>query len=442
MPNKRWKGTKPRVVRHRLTVEDHIQSPVARSWMAGARMTGFLTPLAQPLTAGLLALVLYLIRASLSRQGFAQTEYAYFNYLADAFLHGQSHLRQLPPVRLDLVEYNNQYYLYWPPFPAIVLMPLISRFGVGLTDITYTAILGALTVALTAKLLAVLDETGVAPLSVERRALLVTTIASGSVVLILAPVGKLWFTAQLLGWACVLLATIAALGLPGRRGYLLCGLALGCALGTRNALVFNGIWLAYYLLRRDWHQPRRERAARVALALLPVFTAIGLLAWYNAVRFSSPLETGLLWHNVAPFFRNEFDRYGVFNLHYLGLNLREQFWSYPVFTPLADQKWLGGGLFWMTPPLLAAPWALVRGWRDPLIRMLVLSAVVVYLPIGVLMGTGWVTYGPRYLLDLMAPLLVLTAIGIRRWPLALVVALTVISCATYLLGSYLWQRTY
>ena len=442
MPKRHWKGTKQRVARYGPTMDDRIQPPVARSWTAGARLTDLLTPLAQPLTAGLLALVLYLLRASLSRQGFAQTEYAYFNYLADAFLHGQLHLRQLPAVRLDLVDYNNQYYLYWPPFPAIVLIPLIARFGVGLTDITYTAILGALTVALTAKFLAVLDETGVAPLSVERRALLVTTVASGSVVLILAPVGKLWFTAQLLGWACVLLATIAALGLPGRRGYLLCGLALGCALATRNALVFNGIWLGYYLLRRDWHQPRRERATRVALALLPVFAAIGLLAWYNAVRFGSPLETGLRWHNVAPFFRSEFDRYGVFNLHYLGLNLREQFWSYPVFTPLADQKWLGGSLFWMTPPLLAAPWALVRGWRDPLIRVLVLSAVVVYLPIGVLMGTGWVTYGPRYLLDLMAPLLVLTAIGIRRWPLALVIALTVISCATYLLGSHLWQRTY
>jgi len=429
------------------TLEDIIQPPVARPRSAVTprwrdRLTDLLTPLAQPLTAGLLALVVYLIRASLSQQGFAQTEYAYFNYLADAFLHGQLHLREFPPVSLDLIDHNGQSYLYWPPFPAIVLMPLIARFGVGLTDITYTAILGALTVALTAKLLVVLDETGVAPLSIERRALLVTTIAYGSVMLILAPVGKVWFTAQLLGWACVLLATIAALALPNRRGYLGCGLALACALATRNALIFNGIWLAYYLLRRDWHQPHRERATRVALALLPVLAAIGLLAWYNVARFGGPLETGLRWHNVAPFFRDDFDRYGVFNLHYLGLNLREQFWSYPVFTPLADQTWLGGGLFWMTPPLLAAPWALVRRWRDPLIRMLALSAVVVYLPIGLLMGTGWVTYGPRYLLDLMAPLLVLTAIGLRRWPLALILALTLISCATYLLGSHLWQRTY
>jgi hypothetical protein len=58
------------------------------------------------------------------------------------------------------------------------------------------------------------------------------------------------------------------------------------------------------------------------------------------------------------------------------------------------------------------------------------------------MGTGWVTYGPRYLLDLMVPILVLAAIGLRRWPLWLVFGLTVLSCASYIIGSHLWMLTY
>lgn len=419
-----------------------------RGWWAGVaqwwhdRLTVILTPMAQPLTAGLIALVVYLLRASMTATGFAQTDYAYFNHLADAFLHGQLYLRQVPPVTLDLISYQDRFYLYWPPFPAVVLMPLIALFGIGLTDITYTAVFGAITVALTARFLTVLDETGLAPLSIARRGLLVISVAFGSVVLILSPVGKLWFTAQLIGWACVLLAAIAALRWADRRGYFLCGLALGCALLTRNALVFNGIWLAYYMLRRDWGTPWRERLVRVAWGLGPAVVAVGLLAWYNWARFGSLTETGLRWHNTSEFFLADFERYGVFNLHYLKTNLREQFWSYPVLTPLADQQWLGGGLFWMTPTLLAAPWAIVRRWRDPLIAMLVLSAVVVYIPIGILMGTGWVTYGPRYLLDLMLPILVLTAIGLRRWPLPLIIVLTIISCASYIIGSHLWQMTF
>lgn len=42
------------------------------------RLTALLTPLAQPLTAGLIALVIYFLRASLTATGFAQTDYAYF----------------------------------------------------------------------------------------------------------------------------------------------------------------------------------------------------------------------------------------------------------------------------------------------------------------------------------------------------------------------------
>lgn len=425
-------------VRH--TEESGFLTELVRWWRTGLRVA--LTPFAQPLTAGLIALVVYLIRASLNATGFAQSNYAYFNYLADAFLRGQLYLRVLPIELLDLIAYQDRYYMYWPPFPAVVLMPLVGLFGTGLTDITYTAIFGAITVALTAKMLAALDETGVAPLSTERRALLVITVAFGSVVLILSPVGKAWFTAQLIGWGCVLLATIAALVVPGRTGYFLTGLALGCALATRNALLFNGIWLAYFMLHRDWGQPARERALRVAWGLAPVVAAIGLLAWYNLARFGSPAETGLRWHNVAPFFQEDFDRYGVFNLHYLATNLKEQFWSYPVFTPLEEQEWLGGSLFWLSPTLLAAPWALLRHARNRLVWAVALSAVIVYIPIGLLMGTGWVTYGPRYLLDLMVPILVLAAIGIRHWPVSLVVVLTVISCASYIVGSRLWMLTF
>lgn len=413
----------------------------AARW-ARARLTDLLLPLAQPLTAGLIALVVYLIRASMNYTGFAPSQYPYFNYLADAFLHGQLYLREIPPNTRDLVIYEGRFYLYWPPFPALVIAPLVKVWGAAMTDVTYTAVFGAVAVGLTAKLLAVLDARGVAPLSVERRALLVLTVAFGSVVLIISPVGGVWFTAQLIGLGCIILATLAALAVPGRRGYFLTGLALGCALATRNGLLFNGIWLAYFLLRRDWGQPWRERLARAAWGLAPVAVAVAALGWYNWARFGSPTETGLRWHDVADFFAEDFRRYGVFSLHYLGTNLREQFWSYPVFTPREEQKWLGGGLFWMSPPLLAAPWAIVRHARERLIWALVASCVVVYIPIGLLMGTGWVTYGPRYLLDLFVPILVLAAIGLRRWPLPLVLALTAIACATYILGSQLWLLTF
>ena len=394
-----------------------------------------LAPLARPVVAGLVALLVYLIRARLGHGGWDPTRYAYFNWLADAFLHGQLHLRVELPETRDLITHDGRLYLYWPPFPAILLMPIVALFGVEASDVVYTAILGAGTAALVAWLLALLDRHGVAPLDPPRRALLTLAMAFGSVQLILAPVGTVWFTAQLIGWGCVLLVAIAAFGTRGPSGYFLVGVALACAAGTRNALIFNGVWIAFYLLRRDWWQPPPWRVRAIAAGLAPVVVAVALLGWYNAARFGGPLETGLLWHNMSVAFADNFARHGIFSLHYLPTNLRYQFLAYTVFS---EERWRGGGIFWMTPVLLGAFGGLWRWRRDGLTWALLVGAILVYIPIGLLLGSGYLTFGPRYLLDLMVPLLILTARGIRRWPLPLLLVLLAISCLTYAYGSALW----
>src|SRR3712207_2778534 len=119
--------------------------------------------MARPWVAGVVALVAYLLRASLSPNRLRHTNYAYYNYLADAFLHGQLNLRFTTAYDRDLIYYAERIYLYWPPFPAIILMPLVGLFGVGLSDVLFTVVCGAIAIALVAKLLATLEQTGVAP---------------------------------------------------------------------------------------------------------------------------------------------------------------------------------------------------------------------------------------------------------------------------------------
>ncbi len=409
------------------------REPGRESWLLA-----LIAPLARPKVAGLVALVAYLVRASHGR-GLRRSDYPYYNLLADAFLHGQLHLRLPPADQHDLVAYAGRLYLYWPPFPAVLVAPLVALFGPGVSDVVYTAVLGAFTVAQVAALLGALDRSGVAPLTPERRAILVAAVAFGSTLLILAPAGRVWFTGQLVGWGCTLLAAIAALAVRGKAGYFLTGLALGCAAATRLSLLFTGLWLAYYLLRRDWRLPAGQRLARAAWGLAPVAAILLLLGWYNSARFGNPLELGLDWHNMGAGFREDYARYGPFNLHYLPTNLYYQFVAYPL---LATRDWrtvaMGGGLFWMTPVLLGAPYAIWQRRRDPLVWALALTCVLVYVPIGLLMGTGFAQYGPRYLLDLMVPLLVLTALGVRRWRLDILQALLVVSCLTYAWGVRWW----
>ena len=76
----------------------------------------------------------------------------------------------------------------------------------------------------------------------------------------------------------------------------------------------------YYLLRRDWGTPWRERLIRMVLALAPVIVASALLGWYDWARFGNPLETGLRWHNPSEFFRADFDHYGSGYASYVRLS--------------------------------------------------------------------------------------------------------------------------
>jgi hypothetical protein len=411
-----------------------ISVPIGRARERAGRQAPLITPLAQPRIAFLVALCVYLVRAALNPHTFQVSDRAYFNYLADAFLHGQLSLRLHPPSNLDLIFQGSHVYVYWPPFPALLITPLVMIFGVAVSDVIYTAIFAAVSIALLAKLLDLLDAIGIAPLSAEYRAILVAACGFGSVLLILAPVGTAWFTAQVVGWVCVLTASIVAFLRPDRLGYALTGLALSCAMATRLGLLFAGVWLAFAMLRRDWHMPGRERLIRIACGLLPLVFTLGLLAWYNLARFGHPLEMGLAWHNFDPEnYGADFARYGVFNLHYLPINI---FYQFIIFPYAVYKEGVGSGLFWMTPILIGGLYALWNRRRDPLVWSLALSCLLIYIPIGLVMGTGYV-FGSRYLLDLMVPLLVLTAIGIRHWRPGVIHSLMVIGLVTFGTGSSL-----
>src|SRR5688572_16233902 len=90
----------------------------------------FLLLFENPLFASIFAFAIYLTLATAKGSPFRVTETAYFNFLADSFLHGQLHLRLMPETLHDISFFNGKYYLYWPPMPAIVLMPFVAVFGV------------------------------------------------------------------------------------------------------------------------------------------------------------------------------------------------------------------------------------------------------------------------------------------------------------------------
>lgn len=395
--------------------------------------------LEKPLFWFLFAFAVYFILSISGGSPFRVRESAYFNYLADAFLHGQLYLRLLPPSLHDLSFFNGRYYLYWPPIPAIVLMPFVAIFGVGFSDVFFNVILASANVATIAALLRAADRKGLIAIGANYRASLVFFFAFGTVHVVLTLFGKVCFTAQLLGFLLVALAYLCALELNGAISFLAVGIFMAWAMLTRNHLLFTGIWPAYYLLAKNWGN-RPKMYGYVILALLPPLIMGLLFLDYNFARFGNIFEPGLSYQRIAPLLLADYQKYGAFNVHFLPVNFYYQYIYYPIpslfrFSP---DLLMGGSLFLLSPVFFFAFRGIFRE-RDNLdVLMLTISILATSIPILLLNGTGWVQYGPRYTLDFTVPLLLLTAYGIRPTPRWVMIGTIAISIIQYIPGIILF----
>jgi hypothetical protein len=363
-----------------------------------------------------------------------QSAYPYFNYLADAFLHGELHLRLIPAETRDLIFWHDQYFLYWPPLPAFLLVPFVAVFGVQFSDVAFTLCVATLNVLFVAVLLREACCHSVIRLNRLQRGLFVSCFALGTVHLTLAPYGRVWFTSQLVCLLCIILAYLACMTLRGGTAWLAVGIALAGAMLTRNHTVLAGLWPVVYLLntqgRPDWRQLRRK----FLLLAIPLITGLLFIGTYDWLRFGSAFDNGYAHHNMNERYLSAVAQYGLFSVHYLPINVYYQYVAYPF--PLDDAITPeGAGLFWLTPVFIGAFWGLWRrrnswsGWT------LLATIILINIPILLLLGTGWVQFGPRYSLDFTIPLLLLTALGIQRWPTRALALFTLASIVQYLIGT-------
>lgn len=386
-----------------------------------------------PAWSALLALTVYMLFAAGHGSLWHKSQHAYFNYLADAFLHGQLNLRFIPLDTLDLSLFHGEYYLYWPPVPALMLTPFVALFGMGFSDILFTVVLAAVNVSLVAALLRQGCRRRIVRVSKLQRGTLVLFFAFGTVHLTLAPFGRVWFTGQIVGFFCVAAAYLAALSLRGRLAFALTGLAIASALLTRNHLVFTGLWPACYLLFQHRRVGCRRMTSYVLTGLLPVALAVGLYGAYNYLRFGSVFDNGLAHHLVNPVFAADYCRYGAFNLYYVPTNFFYQYVAYPL--PLRPASYYGGSLFLLSPVFFAAFGGIINNRLRWSMWALLATILLVAIPILLLMGTGHFQFGPRYTLDFTVPLLLLTAAGVRRWSARVLAYSTYISTIHYFIGA-------
>ena len=342
--------------------------------------------------------------------------------LADAFLHGRLHLVGGPYTWIEVVPRpgGDGWYIPYPPIPAVMVLPIAYFSGQSGDTAILSALLGGLSTVL---VFACLGRIGV-PL--VARTALALAYAFGTEIMWAAGVGGTHLYAQILGQTFLLAAILVALS---RRWPLLAGLLLGLGAGSRLPI---GLALPVLLwLYRD----RRFGWGAVLLGIAPVAICVAL---YNDARFGSPFEFGyalIRSLDGQSVLDESWYTNGIVSPAYLPRGLYSMFlrtFEYRDQLPWLVPTWAGQSILVTTPALL---WILRSAWRDPFVRVLAATSVLVMIPDLLHGNPGYAQFGYRFILDALPLLwlllgLVVARTGLTRW---LTVALAV-GCAVFAYG--------
>jgi len=332
-----------------------------------------------------------------------------------------------------------RYFVSFPPFPALLMTPLVAVLDYRVNDVWFTLFFAALNAALFFWLLQMVARRGHSDRSRSDNVWLTALFVFGTVYLFSAVRGEVWFTALIVGVTMHLSALFFLIDM-GRK-WLVGGLLVGCALATRTPLVFLCVLPALHFLfpqgriRREGWGPAFGKTASFAV---PVGLTLAAIFWYNAVRWDNPLEFGHTY--LVEGMRDAIRRHGLMSSWFFGGNLSAAFLNPPVVTteggvPLRI-TYHGLGLLWTTPVLVLLA---CTPNRTPLFKKLLITAFIVALPGLFYQNTGWQQFGYRFGLDWL-PLLVLAfAVGGR--PLTpRVKALILVGIAVNVFGAVTFGR--
>jgi hypothetical protein len=376
-----------------------------------------------------LTTVAYLLFAAQS----TLTEHTPFNHFAlqaEAWLDGRLDLGGEPPAYAlgnDFSRFRGKWFVPFPPFPAVLLLPLVAFAGSAesVADGRLFLLLAGVAPAALFLALEKLRRNGRSERTERDDVILALLFAFGSVYFFSAEQGTVWYAAHVVGAALAALYLLVAL--EAERP-LLAGLLLGLGFATRTPLLFAAplFLLESFRLRHPDGLSALARPGQalrtlehraflrdLALFSLPIAAVLAATFVHNQLRFGDPFEVGYRYLEVG--WRARIEKWGLFHYHYLPRNLGVVLTSLPFWgDELHPPRVNGHGLaLWLTTP--AYLW-LLRPKRTPAPHLaLAVTALLVALPTLFYQNTGWIQFGYRFSNDYAVFLFALLALGGRRF---------------------------
>ncbi|HXI60022.1 MAG TPA: hypothetical protein VNO55_28340 [Polyangia bacterium] len=318
----------------------------------------------------------------------------------------------------DIVSRSAIRYVSFPPFPAVLMAPLVAIWGLNFNDVLFTVLWAGINPVLMFLLLGNLRRRGLSRRTPVDDLWLTLLYGVGSVYYYCAVLGQVWFTALIV--ANTLAIGYAWASLDAQRPAL-AGLCIGLGFATRPPMEFMFplfLWEAVRVsgglgaLRHagGW----RALLPRLVRFGLPVAAIIAVLVWHNMARFQRPLTFGHEFLNVQ--WQERIQRWGLFNYHFLSRNLAAALVLLPrIMTHFPYVKISQHGMsLLVTSPNLA--YTVMPAEPSRLNKPLWLTIAATALPSLLYQNSGYIQFGYRFSLDYMIFFVMLLAV--RHRPLS------------------------
>jgi hypothetical protein len=349
------------------------------------------------------------------------TSYNHHVLLAENWLQGRLDLGHAPPgytQNNDFAQYQGRWYVSFPPFPAVIMLPVVAVAGTAekVRDGQIWLWLGAVGPAVLFLALEKLRRAGHSERSERVNLLLTGVFAFGTVYFFTVEQGTVWFAAHVV--AVALSALYLLFALDAERP-VLAGLMLVLAFATRGPSVALGAAFFAFEALRVSRRPgiasfwqgldRRALLRRLALFTVPIVPVLVSILWHNHARFGSVFEFG---HNLLVIgWRPRIEKWGLFSYHFLPKNLGVMLTSLPWVSkvPAHVQINVHGLALWVTTPIfLCLLWPRRTGalWRG-----LAITAALIAICDLLYQNTGWQQFGYRFSNDYAVLLMAMLAVG-------------------------------
>ena len=328
-----------------------------------------------------------------------------FNNGSDEFIHLSRSFRSgvtyfinpLLNADYDMVSYQGR--LYWPqgPFPAVVLLPIVTLADLLHQPVTQGIIQFAFTIVTVFGVYKLVRR-----LKISRLDATTWTVAfvMGSMY-----IGQVFASSYAFAHVMVVALMVGALlEFTGRRRWWMIGLFYGAILLTRPTAA---VTILFFVLQAFTELKGQIRFRALWHLALPLGVAVVAALSYNFIRFGNPLESGYALQILySPALRIARDQFGLFSLAHVPGNLYRMFIAGPLPVTYANTMVVrppyiaidlqGMGMLLTSPYLIGL---FFLDLRDKLARHLLLAVILTALPILFYYGVGWMQFGYRYALD-------------------------------------------